>query len=239
MLLVAGCAGVVDGTARPGKHLTPQSLTGPTIKQVLLGDGALSRLLNQSFRLDTRFPPRFGGPEALQDDGSASPLDCLGVATMLQQGVYQFGRVKHVAVVTWRQVALSVDVTSVKEGVVSLPTAAEARALFARFSEQWRTCDGATSPLPGGVFRLNATTSNVQVAESVVAATVSTAFASSGTDSGSIPAGRAIGVRGNCLVEVEVDFFNRSNASPKGSGDINATAIDVAHAMMDKVSELS
>jgi hypothetical protein len=84
---------------------------------VLLGDSALSRIINQSFRIDPRFPPRFGGPETLQDDGSASPVDCLGVASMLQHVVYQSDKVTHVAVETWGQAAMSMEVTSVKEGV--------------------------------------------------------------------------------------------------------------------------
>ena len=46
-------------------------------------------------------------------------------------------------------------------------------------------------------------------------------------------------MRGNCLVEVEVDFFNTSNASQQGTADINTTPVDIAHAMMDKISALS
>jgi hypothetical protein len=132
-----------------------------------------------------------------------------------------------------------VEVTSVKEAVVSLPTAAEAEALFAKFAEQWRICDGTTSLLTGSMFKLNAKTSNVQNADSVVAATVSTGFSSPGSDAAVIPAGRAIGVRGDCLVEVEVDFFNAANRSRQTVADVNAAAIDIAHAMMDNVSALS
>ena len=239
VLLVAGCSGVVNGAARPAPNLTARSLTGPTIKQVLLGDSALSRILNQSFRIDPRFPPRFGGPETLQDDGSASPVDCLGVASMLQQVVYRSGKVTHVAVETWRQAAMSMEVTNVKEGVVSLPTPADADALFAEFSRQWRKCDGTTALLPESVFRLKAKTTNVQIADSVVAATVSIGWGSPSSDEASIPSGRAVGVRGNCLVEVEVDFFNTSNASHQGTADINTGPADIAHAMMDKISALS
>lgn len=238
VMFVAGCSGVVGGTARPAASLTARSLTGPTIKQVLLGDSALSRIIDQSFRIDPRFPPRFGGPETLQDDGSGSPVDCLGVASMLQQVVYQSGKVTHVAVETWRQAAMSMEVTGVKEGVVSLPTPADAQALFAEFSRQWRKCEGTTALLPESVFRLKAKTTNVQIADSVVAATVSIGWASPTSDEESIPSGRAVGVRGNCLVEVEVDFFN-TNPSYRRTGDINTTPVDIAHTMMDKISALS
>jgi hypothetical protein len=238
VMSTAGCAVVVDGTARPAPSLAPRSLNGQTIKQVLLGHRALSRILNQSFKIDPNLPPRFGGPEALQDDGWISPGDCLGVAAMLQRAVYEPSTVRHAAIETWRHAPGSVELTSVREGVVSLPTAAEAQALFAKFSQQWRTCDGTTMPLSGTVFRLKAAITNVQVADSIVAAIVSTGFASRSSDSAFIPYGRAIGVRGNCLVEVEVAFFGNTHPSGQGATDPDTSAVGIAHAMMDKVSAL-
>jgi hypothetical protein len=240
VMSLAGCGVTVDGEARPSANFKARPLSGSTIKQVLLGPSALSRILNQSFRIDPHLPPRFGGPEALRDDGWASPGDCLGVAAVLQQVVYQSSKVTYAAVETWRHIARSAEGVSVTEGVVSLPTAGDAQALFAKFSEQWRICDGATVPLSGSVFRLEAKTTNVQVADSIVAATVSTGFASHSSDAAAaVPAGRAIGVRGNCLVEVEVEFFSTSNPSHQGSGDINTSAAEIARNMMDNVTALS
>jgi hypothetical protein len=238
LMSTAGCAVVAGGTARPAPSLAPRSLNGQTIKQVLLGDWALSRILKQSLILDPQFPPQFGGPDELHDDGPAFPVDCLGVAAMLQQSVYQSATVKDVAVETWRQAAKSAEITGVTEAVVSLPTAADADALFAEFSQQWRKCDGTTLSMPGSVFRLKGKITNVQVATSLLAATVSIGWSSPGSDSASIPAGRAIGVRGNCLIEVEVDFFRPSIPSHQTPGDINDSAIGVAGAMMDNVATL-
>jgi PknH-like protein len=239
VMLLAGCAVTVDGTARPGPNFKPRTLSGSTIKQVLLGPSALSRFLNSSFRIDPHLPPRFGGPEALRDDGWDSPGDCLGVAAVLQQDVYQSSKVTHAAVETWQHVARSTEGISVTEGVVSLPTAGDAQALFAKFSEQWRQCEGATVPLSGSAFRLEARTSNVQVADSIVAATVSKGFVSHSSDAAAVAAGRAIGVRANCLVEVEVEFFVTSNPSHQASGDVNTSAAAIARNMMDKVTALS
>jgi hypothetical protein len=242
MMLTAGCAVLVGGTAKPAPSLTPRSLTGQAVDHVLLGDTALSRILKQSFNLDLRFPPRFGGAEELQDAGTALSDGCLGVAAMLQQSVYQSSDVEEVAVEAWRHAAMQADVTNVQEGVVSLPTAADANALFATFSQQWQKCDGATTSLPGSVFRLKGKITKVQVSTSVLAATVSTGWAvpNSGPNPGaeSIPAGRAIGVRGNCLIEVEVDFFNSTKPSGRGPGDFDNSAIDIAGAMIDKVGAL-
>jgi len=52
----------------------------------------------------------------------------------------------------------------------------------------------------------------------------------------SVPLARALGVRGNCLVEVAVHFFGNSYPSDQGSGEINTSAVDIAHAMMDRLA---
>jgi PknH-like extracellular domain len=238
-LLATGCTVVTGGKAQAPPGLGHRSLSGQTIRRVLLGDETLSRILQEPFIIDRRLPPRFGGPEALQDLGSGLSVDCLGVAEMLHQSVYRSGQVNDVAVENWRHAFRSAKLTGVKEGVVSLPTAADANALFSRFAQQWQRCDGQTLLIPDPVLRLKATITNVQVAPTVLAGTVSIAFASSSSDTLPILAGRAIGVRGNCLVEVEVDFFNASSRSMQGSSVTNATAFDIVQAMMDRVSELS
>lgn len=238
VLLVAGCAVAIGGKATPAPGLAPRSLGGPAVDHVLLGDETLSRILNQPLDLDLRFPPQFGGAEALQDDGTALPDGCLGVVAMLQQGVYESSDVEEVAVAAWRHATRPADVTDVKEGVVSLPTAADAGALFATFSRQWQECNGAQTSLPGGVFRLTGKITDVQVSNSVVAATVWEGWRTPDPDSVSIPARRAIAVRGNCLIEVEVDFFNATGPSAHGPGDINDSAVDIARAMMDRIGAL-
>jgi PknH-like extracellular domain len=241
VMLAAGCSPPVDGAAKPMPVPTRRSVTGQSVDHVLLGTRALSRILKQSLDIDPRVPPRFGGAEELQDAGTALPDECLGVAAMLQQNVYSSSDVKEVAVETWRHAALPADVTSVQEGVVSLPTAADADALFGVFSRQWRKCDGTTTSLPGSVFLLKGKITNVQVSSSILAATVSTGWTSRDAETASetIPAGRAIGVRGNCLIEVEVDFFNSANGSRRGPNDFDNAATDIARAMMGKIGALS
>jgi len=235
----AGCSAMVGGTARPASSPAPRSLSGRTIERVLLGDTALSRIVKQPLNIDPHFPPLFGGPEALQGDTSVWPVDCIGVAVMMQPSVDRFSIVSNGALATWRPDATSAAVTRVKEGVISLPTPADAEALFARFSEQWQRCDGETVPFAGGAFRLRVRISDVQVSASVVAATISMGLNLPIPDRPSIPAGRAIGVRGNCLIEVEVDFSHPSNSSLQGPGDISTSALDIAQVMRDKVNALS
>lgn len=238
VMATAGCSAMVGGTARPASSPAHRSLNGRTIERVLLGHSALSRIVKQPVNIDPHSPPLFGGPEALRGDTSAWPIDCMGVAVMMQPSVYRSTAITNVALQTWRPDAVSATVTRVKEGVISLPTPADAEALFARFSEQWQRCDGNTVPFAGGMFRLEAKISNVQVSTSVVAASISMGF-NLPLGRAAIPAGRAIGVRDNCLIEVEVDYSNPSDSSLPGPGDVSTSALDIAQVMRDKVNALS
>lgn len=238
VLLAAGCSTTVAGTAQPApSHVTPRLLTGQTITRVLLGRSALSLIVKQPLEIDSSSPPSFGGPEVLQ--GASSPTDCTGIAVMMEKGVYQSGDVKDVALETWRPHTTDAQVTRVKQGVVSLPTAADAEALFDRFSAQWQRCEGQTVPMSSGAFGLAIKIHDVQTAASVVAATISMDMGLPGSEGASVPAGRAIGVRGNCLIEVEVDFLESQDASLQGRGGANTSALDIAQVMRDKVLALS
>src|SRR4029077_19812858 len=94
--LAVGCGPVVDGTAKPAPNLKPRPLTGATVRQVLLDDAALSRMLDQPFV--ARMPPEVGGPDKLfEPDTQVSPSPCLGVTAMLQKSVYESADVNDVA----------------------------------------------------------------------------------------------------------------------------------------------
>ena len=240
VMLASGCSVAVDGTARPAPHTAPRSLTGQTIERVLLGRSALSRIVKEPLNIDPGFPPSLAGPESLQGDRSAWPDDCIGVAVMLQHNVYQYRKVRNIAQETWRPDSAAATVIGVKEGVVGLLTAADAEAQFVAFSRQWQRCEGRTVALTGGTFRLKAKVTDVQVGASVLAATTSIELDSPNPLlEESLPAARAIGVRDNCLIEVEVDFANPPERSPQQPDDVDASALDIAQMMRDKVSALS
>lgn len=230
-----GAKSVVSPTARPIK--------GDTVNQVLLSDGVLSKMLEQTFRTDPKWPPTFGGAEKLgRPVGRVSPPDCVSLALITAQPAYQTANVQNVANNYWWGVDTDglAKVMSVSQGVVALPTAADATALFAKFSELWNKCAGQTVILDGGSVTFSSQISNVRVADSVLAATSPEEYKNTGTSAGvTIPKARSIGVRDNCLVEVEVGFAVLDGLSAKGTGDINTSAIQIAHAMMDKVSSLS
>jgi hypothetical protein len=236
VLLASGCTSVVAGTARPAAGLKPRPLAGQTVAQVLLDDATLSKLLGQPLVTDPDFPPRFGGFEQLQDDEPAVPADCLGAAVMLEKGVYRATDVRDVAVESWMHGTWLVKVMSVKEGVVSFRTAADAAGLFAKLRQQWQKCNGTTLVWPRSAIKLRAAITDVRDADSVVAASVSRELTLPGAPSAAIVQGRAVGTRGNCIVEVAVDLFPPSNPAVQGTGDIGTSAVDIARVMMDRIS---
>jgi hypothetical protein len=236
VLLATGCTATTGGKAAPAPNLLPHPVMGSTVNQVLLDDAALSKLLDRSFQAVSQIPPVFGGAEMLQDDyPSAAPAECVGVVYMTQKSVYQSAKVKNVAIEFWQQQGSSATAIDVAESVVAVSTITDANALFVRFAEQWKQCDGKTLTAPPSSFVANAIT-DARVKDSVVAASVS-------KDPGeqsilhAVPEVRAVGVRGNCLVEVEVAFVGSTDLTDQPSA--KTSAVDIAHAMMDKVSALS
>ena len=124
--LAVGCGAVVGGSAKPAPNLKPRPLAGKTIRGVLLDGATLSRMLGQPFV--ARKQPEYGGPEKLNDtDRSVSPPGCLGVTAMLQKSVYPPADVSDVASESWWNNGEPAQVISVMEGVVTLPTAAQAK----------------------------------------------------------------------------------------------------------------
>lgn len=104
---------------------------------------------------------------------------------------------------------------------------------------QWHNCDGANLTLQDPKLTFLDNTSAVRIANSVLAATITVSSNRPGTTGPPLPEARAIGVRRNCLVDVQVAFFSTRRPSDEGSGDLNTSAIDIAHIMMDKISSLT
>ncbi len=179
-------------------------------------------MTGQRFKTRAEFPPRFGGRDLLFPLDT-SPSGCAGVVFELDKSGYETADVGNVAQESWWTVGVrGVKIIHVSEAVVALPTAVAADALFARFGQEWSRCNGATVHLnfPSGGDP-TAAISDVRAADSVLAATVESFH--------TLVSARAVGVRVNCLVEVDVAFFHQ----PDG------TAVNIAHRMMDKVSRLS
>ncbi|SOX55056.1 sensor domain-containing protein [Mycobacterium ahvazicum] len=241
--VAGGCSAVVDGVARPAPNLKPRPLTGQAVKQALLDGPALSRMLDQP--LVAHDPADVGGPGKLyRVDRHVSPADCLGVTEMLQASVYdsasQPAQVTDVTSESWWNNGEPAQVITVIEGVVALGSVAQAQGLFRHFSQQWQQCGGVTASERNGPIATTNQIGTVSVTDSIVAVTnTATSVLPNMPALRPTPQARAIGVRSNCLVEVQVVFFGERRSSDPGSGNIDTSGVDIAHAIMDKVSALS
>jgi hypothetical protein len=237
--LAMGCGPIVAGTAKPAPNLKPRALTGVTLRRVPLDGAALSRMLDQPFV--NRQRPVFGGSDKLGDaDDSGSPADCLGVTTMLQKSAYEPSAVQDVMWETWWNNGDPAQVISVIEGGATLPSAAQAQALFAKFPQQWQQCKDATTTEQTGPIKTTTVVNDVRVTDSVVAATnTATAELPNMEPLQPTPQARAVGVRLNCIIEVEVVFFGDRHPSDPGSANPDTSAVDIVHAMMKRIDALS
>lgn len=235
VMLCVGCTHIVAGTVHPAPGLTPRPLTGQTVNRVLLSDAELSKMFRQAFEANPRLPARFGGPEQLYGSRSFSASECIGVIRGLQKNAYESRDVRNVAQQHWRiSGGPEHKIIEVEEGVVAVATPADADALFAQFSSQWKNCDGTTvtSHLAAGKLDLDFSykISDVRTTGAVLLATVTSGGNAFGVELTDV---RAVGVRVNCLVDVDNTVFSDY------PGDPQTSALDVARAMMQKVSDLS
>lgn len=235
--------GLATWVMLPSRSRSATGITGETVKQVLLDGKELTDMLDQPFTTVTG-PPSYGGFEAMED--SASPGECAGVVDVAQKSVYASASVQSYARETWIDSEpnrggfkpLDTRVMFVKEAVVALPSAADARALFDRFAEQWKRCDGqpvnTADADSSGSPHLRGTEmhiTDVRVTDDVLAASIVLDKDPKAPDT------RAIGVQDNCIIGVLIAFTGTENAS--GSGDPQTSSMDAVRAMMAKVSELS
>lgn len=237
VLLSSGCSTVVSGTARPGLGLAPNPVTGIAVRQVLLDDSDLSKLLGRPFRSDPSLPPRFGGVDQLPDGWEgATPAECVGAAVGGQRGVYESAGVRDIAHEFWDSSTDDSPMTGLGEAVIAMEDAAAANALFEKFAEQWGHCDGVT------VFRgeedsggTSGEVSGVSQGDAVLTATVRTIV--DGEEG--LLVTRAVAVRVNCVVDVDVFWFvgEDDDGNTPQAGD--PTAADLARAMLDKVRGLT
>ncbi|RAU91831.1 sensor domain-containing protein [Mycobacterium colombiense] len=234
VLLVSGCTETITGTA----GLAPSAGRVPAIKRVLFDGTALAGLLGQPFQPYPHYSD-FGGDDKLGSNwDNGQPADCIGVVHLMQRVTYASAPIQLTAREMWVHKGDSERVDSVQQGIVALGTDADAYALFAKFTAQWRRCNGATLLAePIDAWGSDAI-SDVRVADSVVAATVSMGCGPHG-GLNAIPTARALGVKGPYLVEVTVEFSPIYTQADKGNADINTTAIDLTHALMNKLSPRS
>lgn len=159
-------------------------------------------------------------------DGQAAPVDCVSSAYRLQRIVYDASPVQSVATTTWAGGGFDAPPVTGFFGVVQMASPGAAQEFFASMTDRWRRCNGQTVSLqlPGhGADELSRIT-DVAFGEQVLSANV--LHTSGGTESPT--AMRAVGLAGDCIVEVEL-------TDPRPTGDPQG-AVTVAAAILDKIN---
>jgi PknH-like extracellular domain len=228
-LVLAGCAGA-PADDRPVVRIAEAAQPSPVVP---LGP-FLPTALELSTLLGTGPNSMMGRPvEGDADvllssvaDAQAAPAECVSAAYRLQEIVYDASPVQSVASNTWAGGGFDAAPVSGFFGVVQMASAADAQAFFASITDQWRRCNGQTVALqlPGhGADELSRIT-DVAFAQDVISANV--LHTSGGTGS---PTGlRAVGVAGDCIVEVEV-------TDPRPAGNARG-AVEVVDVILDKIT---
>ncbi|PRC42843.1 sensor domain-containing protein [Mycobacterium sp. ITM-2017-0098] len=230
-LVLAGCAGAptddrpvvrIVGAAQPSQAI-PLGPFLPTAAELsaVLGTGP-NGLMGR---------PVEGDADVLLTsvaDGQAAPPECVSAPYRLQQIVYDASPVQSVASNTWAGGGFDGPPVSGFFSVVQMAGPAFAQEFFASVTDQWRRCNGQTVALqvPGhGADELSRIT-DVAFGEQVISANV--LHASGGTGS---PTGlRAVGLAGDCIVEVEL-------TDPRTAGQAQGAAavVDVIRGKIDAV----
>lgn len=223
-MLLVGCAHTVGGTAEPA---TAALTILPSESEVT---GAVGNSLSTF-----GFQPFVGGVEILPDgyrtEADASPIDCVAVTDTAPRIVYEPAAVAEAA----RQSYFNLNEGDASSGadavVLRLSTPDAAERTFSTFARQWRQCDGVTveKRLRGVTdAEVFATIEGVVVERSMLSATVRTR---PGSDVAESRYERAVGVRGNTIVEVSLAIAPLAERASEPSG-----AVRVAEVMLDKAA---
>jgi hypothetical protein len=223
--VLAGCAGApVDD--RPVVRIAEAAQPNPVVP--------LSPFLPTAQELATALgtgPAGFmgqlveGGPDMLLrsvDAGEATPPDCLGAAYRLQEAVYDDSPVQAVATNSWAGGGFDGPPVTGFFGVVQMASPAAAQTFFATTNERWRRCNGETVAQPdaGELSRI----ADVTFDGHVVSASVLHAAAGAASPT----AQRAVGLAGDCIVEVEL-----TDPRPAGQG---RPVAEVAGMILNKIT---
>jgi hypothetical protein len=235
-LLLAGCTKVADGTviAAPGLQLGP--ISGGDLQKVLPTETEVADVLGESIPPDVDEPTEKGIlsdlPNGLATDADASPHDCVGVVAELQRSIYQATKMSEFASANWAQPRGSTsDLRRVVTAVVAFPTTSDAHDVFDAFAKQWRDCDGTLVKTPYENDFFSDDISNVRNENSVMSAEVEVARPAHFVQ---WPNLRAIGVRANLLIEVELTLSSGTSAPSR----FEDSAPAMAHSMMDRIAEV-
>jgi len=165
-----------------------------------------------------------GGPDMLLagvGESDATPADCVSPTYRLQKVVYQASPVQAVASRPWAGGSFDGPPTSGFFGVVQFATPGDAQAFFAASADKWHRCNGQTVVLhqPEHGADGSSRITDVTVDDRMVSAVVM-------RDAGSTIQ-RALGMAGDCVVDVEVTNTHGAGGAQDAAG--------VANLMLQKI----
>lgn len=223
MLVAAGCADTVAGSARPA----------PSLADVLPAAEETTSAVGN--RLDSYgFAPFIGGVEVMPDgfrtDDEASPIACIGVTDTMVRVVYEQVPVVEAARQSYFSLAPGVKVSGADAAVIRLATAEAAETSYTEFTRQWQRCDGQTvvKRLRGTTKNeLSATISDVAVSSATTSATVTVRDRRTGQTS---RFDRAIGLRADDIAEVSLAVTATGEERPA----TGTAAVELVEVMLAK-----
>jgi hypothetical protein len=218
VLLLAGCAHTVQGVARPAAAALKIL---PTEEEISAAAGNTLSTFG--------FQPFTGGSDILPDgyrsDADAAPIKCVAVTDTAPRIVYGKLPVVEAARQSYFNWDDGVDTSGADAAVVRLSTASAAAEAFDAFARQWTQCAGTTVVKHVGGTVIDAEITDIAVQG--LSATVRTHQLPRAPTS---RYERALGVRGNTVVEVSLAITAAGERKP----DPRAAAVRVAESMLDK-----
>jgi hypothetical protein len=163
------------------------------------------------------------GPDRLlmQDGlGQWSGRECIGVVLPALKSVYGWAPVN---------AFIGTMVSDVTADAIQFASAADAQALFAKFTDQWRQCQGKT------VVQRNTNDTYIQDIATVAATDTVLSAAKVGQvpPNQPMPAERALGVAASCIIEVEA----QGNPQPANAPVGDNLAVSLVKLMQSKSAE--
>ncbi|MGE2733192.1 sensor domain-containing protein [Mycolicibacterium vaccae] len=157
------------------------------------------------------------------DETQAAPADCVSAPYRLQDVVYDGSPVRSVATNTWAGGGFDGPPVTGYFGIVQMSSETAAAEFFATLAESWHRCNGQTvaRQQPEELSRIT----EVALEREVVSASILHAAHGAAAPDGL----RAVGVAGDCIVEVEV-------TDPRATSDRRG-AVGVADLILAKIAQ--
>lgn len=168
-------------------------------------------------------------PNGIRDAGDATPIDCLGTATPLMRVVYEQGEVRDVALRDFSAFGEGLTVSSAHTGVVRFGSDADAARMFSTFMTRWRACDNIDvnvhiTPTSALQWHITDVRQNGGILSAVV-------LSGASGDQPAFPTEHAIGLSGDCIVDVDVAVTDVSPARRIAK----SRAVDLVRVMLENI----